>query len=84
MKKLFAAADQYIQESNWKTLAAVKFCLFSMGVFAGSCLSAKAKTPVRILCSIVFGVTYLPLMAKFFQIAARLSKEGQDGSEDVG
>lgn len=74
MKKLFTVADQYIQESDWKTLAAVKFCLFSIGVWVGSYLTSKARTPVRIFCGIVFVATYIPLMAKFFRIAVRFSK----------
>lgn len=74
MKKLFAVADQYIQESDWKTLAAIKFCLFSMGVLIGSCLTAKSKTPVRILCSFIFGATYLPLMAKFLRLRSDFPK----------
>ena len=27
MKKLFALADRYLQESDWKTMAMLKFCL---------------------------------------------------------
>lgn len=78
MKKFFALADQYIQESDWRMLAALKFCLFSMGVLVGSCLTAKAKTPVRILCGLVFWVTYIPLMTKFLRIAARSWNAGRD------
>ena len=49
MKKLFEYADQYIQQSDWKDLAMIKFCLAAMGVLIG---------------------VSLPLMAKFFRIAA--------------
>lgn len=77
MKNLFSIANRYIQESDWKTLTAVKFCLFSMGVLIGSCLTAKSKTPVRILCSFVFGATYIPLMAKFFRTAVHFLKESK-------
>ena len=37
--KLFKIADQYCKESTWKTLALVKFCLFSMGLMAGMTVS---------------------------------------------
>ena len=30
--KLFDAANRYLTESTWKTLAALKFCLLSLGV----------------------------------------------------
>ena len=32
MKKFFDYADQYIQESDWKVLAALKLCLLSLGI----------------------------------------------------
>lgn len=35
MKNLFAIADVYIRQSDWRDLALIKFCLFSMGVLAG-------------------------------------------------
>lgn len=35
MKKLFGYADAYIQQSDWKTLAMLKFCLASIGVLIG-------------------------------------------------
>ncbi len=41
MKKLFAAADRYIQHSDWKTIAALKFCLLALGVLAGMAVPAK-------------------------------------------
>ena len=30
--KLFDVADRYCKESSWKTLALLKFCLFSIGL----------------------------------------------------
>ena len=35
MKNLFAYADKYLQKSDWKDIALLKFCLFSMGVLMG-------------------------------------------------
>ena len=31
MKKLFDAADRYLKIADWKDMALLKFCLFSMG-----------------------------------------------------
>lgn len=45
MKKFFALADQYIQESDWRMLAALKFCLFSMGVLVGKLPDRQGKGP---------------------------------------
>ena len=35
MKKLFEYANQYVQESDWKDMALLKFCLCAMGVMIG-------------------------------------------------
>lgn len=75
MKQLFAIADQYVQESDWKVLAALKFCLFSMGVWVGSFLTGKVKNPMRALCVYVFLVTYIPLMLKLAQTTIRYFRQ---------
>lgn len=75
MKHLLAIADQYVQESDWKVLAALKLCLFSMGAWMGSFLAGKAKKPVQTLCVFVFWVTYLPLMLKLVQTTIRYFRQ---------
>ena len=70
MKRLFDYADRYLQESDWKTIALLKFCLFSMGLLVGTYISQKKKDCARIIALIVFVVTYVPLMAKFFKVIA--------------
>ncbi len=35
MKKVFTAADRYIETSNWKTIAVLKFCLLALGIIIG-------------------------------------------------
>ena len=40
--KLFQVADRYCKESNWKTLALLKICLFSIGVMIGMLLPNMA------------------------------------------
>lgn len=68
MKRLFDYADQYVQQSDWKDFALVKFCLFSMGILAGMYIPKKKKEYVQIVSITVFLATYIPLMAKFFKI----------------
>ena len=36
MKELLEFGDRYAGESTWKDFALVKFCLFSMGLIAGT------------------------------------------------
>ena len=66
--KLFEVADRYCKESTWKTLAALKFCLFSMGIIVGVLLPESCKIPVLVIFGIVFIVTYIPLMSKYFKL----------------
>ena len=36
MKDWFHYADAYIKECDWKDMALIKICLFSLGVFIGT------------------------------------------------
>lgn len=68
MKKLFCYADRYIEKSDWKDLAMIKFCLFSMGILAGMRIPGKNKKQAGWIAAAVFVATYIPLMAKFFSV----------------
>lgn len=65
--KLFEIADRYCKESNWKTLALLKTCLFSMGVLVGMLIPKERKKTVAGVGFAVFMATYIPLMTKFFR-----------------
>ena len=65
--KLFEVADQYCKESTWKTMAAVKFCLFSIGIIVGVLLPETCQTPVLVIFGIVFYETYIPVLRQFFK-----------------
>lgn len=64
--KLFQVADRYCKESNWKTLALLKICLFSIGVMVGMLIPKEKKKAVFGIGAVAFLATYLPLMDKFF------------------
>ena len=68
MNELFDAADRYIRESDWKTIAVLKFCLISLGMIIGLFIKKEARKPVLIGAASVFIVTYVPLMVKFYRI----------------
>lgn len=68
MNKLFNVADQYIQESDWKVIALLKFCLISLGVIVGMQVAPKHRKPVLLGCLAVFIATYIPLMAKLLRL----------------
>ena len=69
MKKLLDFGNRYAKESTWKDFALVKFCLFSMGIAAGTQVPDKHKKKVLGAAACVFASTYVPLMAKVFRIA---------------
>ena len=68
MKKLFAAADRYLETSDWKIIAVLKFCLISLGMMIGMQIKPKYQKNIFLGSLGVFAVTYIPLMAKFFRV----------------
>ena len=75
MKKFLDYADQYIQESDWKVIAALKLCLLSLGICLGLSLPGEKKKPVFAITAAVFIFTYIPLMAKFVTLLCRDARE---------
>ena len=68
MKKLFEAANHYLETSDWKTIAVLKFCLIALGMMFGMAIDKKSRKPV-LLCALgVFVITYIPLMIKFYRV----------------
>lgn len=74
MRKLLDIGNRYAKESTWKDFALVKFCLFAMGLVAGTQVPDKYKKAAVGAAAGVFAVTYVPLMAKVFRIAFRGEK----------
>lgn len=66
MNKLFGYADAYMKQSDWKDLALIKTCLFSLGILFGMTLPKKAQKPIAAVASTAFIATYIPLMLKLF------------------
>ena len=58
MKNLFFIANEYIQQSDWKDLALIKFCLFSMGVIIGLFVPSRSKKVVLMTACCVFVITH--------------------------
>lgn len=81
MKFLFKSADAYLQHSDWRDFALIKFCLFSMGVIAGVLLPPKAKKPAIATAAVVFTATYIPLMVKYIKIVMGMLKDVKQTAE---
>lgn len=68
MKRIFSSADEFIRHSDWRDIAVLKFCLLSLGLLAGMQIAERCKKGVRIIASVVFVFTYIPLMVKYLEI----------------
>lgn len=77
MKYFLDLGNRYMQESDWKDLSLLKFCLFAMGLLIGTQVTEKYKKPVIGVSLGVFIATYIPLMSKLFKI---MSKKESDTS----
>ncbi len=77
MKWLFDAADRYCAQSTWKDLSLIKFCLCAIGIIIGVLLPVSAKKIALWVALIVFVVTYILLMTKFFRILFNRTPETQ-------
>lgn len=75
--KLFDSADRYLDKSDWKDLALIKFCLCSMGIMIGAVLPEKSRKAAICGASVVFAATYVPLMAKYFRTVREMKDEEQ-------
>ena len=70
MSRLFEAANRYVETSDWKIIAVLKFCLISLGMMIGMQIKPVCKKPVFLGALGVFSVTYTPLMVKFYRVFA--------------
>ncbi|MCR5577368.1 MAG: permease of phosphate ABC transporter [Oscillospiraceae bacterium] len=68
MKKLFDAANRYIETSDWKTIAVLKFCLISLGMMIGMAVDKRDRKPVFLGALGVFAASYIPLMVRFCRV----------------
>ena len=68
MKRIFASANEFVRESDWKDLAVLKICLLSLGLLAGMRVTEQCRRGVKIAAAAAFVLTYIPLMAKYLGI----------------
>ena len=79
MKKLFQAADRYIKTSDWKIIAAVKFCVMAFGIIVGMFVRKEHRKPVLCGAAAVFLLTYTPLMKRM----VRFIQQEWDDEDDI-
>ena len=59
MRKLLDFGNRYARESSWKDFALVKFCLFAMGLAAGTQVPDKYKKAALVSCKDVNAAFFL-------------------------
>jgi len=65
MHRLLKAGDNYLKKMDLEDMAALKFCLLSLGTLMGLSISPRNRKPVGMLAGLLFLGTYVPLMSDF-------------------
>ena len=76
MKKFIDCANRYIRESDWKVIAALKFCLLSLGICIGLSLPRDKKRLIFPIAAALFVVTWIPLAAKYARLICGCRDDG--------
>ena len=66
MKQLLKAARVYLRQMTLWDVALLKLCLCAMGVIIGTFAPAGKKRIIQAGAGLIFVVTYVPLMIRFF------------------
>lgn len=68
MRKIFGYADEYVKRCGWKDMALLKICLCAVGIMIGLLIPKDKMKVSFVTASVIFVVSYIPLMAKFVSI----------------
>lgn len=81
--KLLKSADRYLEQSDWKDLTLIKFCLCSMGVLIGMALPVSYRRKAAFAAGAIFTSTYIPLMEKYFRIITEKEEPEAEMEEET-
>lgn len=71
MKWFIEKGNQYVRESDWKTIALLKLCLCAMGVMVGLKIPRRKAQVVGCAAFFVFLACYVPLIWKMVELVLR-------------
>ena len=77
MKRLFDCADEFLQNSTWRDLALLKFCLFSLGFLFGAKVPGRRRSIAGVGAAVLFISTYIPLMIKYIAALHRAGRSAR-------
>ena len=75
MKNLIAAGNLYLKKMELTDMALLKLCVGALGVLIGLGAARKHKKGAGALAGLVFCLTYVPLLGRFFRAIVIGSKE---------
>ena len=78
MKQILDCANGYVKARDWKMVAALKFCVASLGAIGGLLLPTKHKKAALTVCLTLFFTTYIPLVADFLTYALDFFKAREE------
>lgn len=65
---LFKLGNKYCKESDWKDIALLKLCLFSIGLICGVLLASNYKVETLLIATPIFVITYITILRKVIHI----------------
>ena len=68
MKCLIEIGNRYVKESDWKTIALLKFCLCALGIMIGLKVPREKKRIWGCGAFLVFAACYVPLIWKLVEL----------------
>ena len=80
--KFFSWANAYCRKSSWKDLALIKFCLCAVGVLVGLCVPPEKRKKAALGALLVFLITSVPLMLRFFQVVKEEPAAEEEDEDD--
>ncbi len=73
--KLLNYVTKYVEQSDWKMMALLKVCMCAFGIMLGVNMSKKSRPIVCTLAGLVFLLTLIPLLVRFFRMAPQALNE---------
>ena len=66
MKNILKAGEEYGRQMKLVDFGLLKICLFSLGLFTGSCITHKERKKTGALALLIYLITMVPLATNFF------------------
>lgn len=65
MRNIIKVGEEYGKQMTVVDFGLLKICLFSLGLFSGTCISQNKKKKVGAMSLFIYLITFIPIMTKF-------------------